>query len=133
MFGNREQNFEKVQYENILRECGTCEHRAILEGNKGTRTPPPLPWETLIILFPFIQGIKLHMKFARLHGITKGIETGMYLCNCLIPGVPRLLERGARGVVGLLLSKSCVLRPNHHAPCSIFRRGNAWGRGSICK
>ena len=43
MFGNREQNFEKVQYENILRECGTCEHRAILEGNKGTRTPPPAP------------------------------------------------------------------------------------------
>ena len=24
---------------------GTWEHRAILEGNKGTRTPPP--WETL--------------------------------------------------------------------------------------
>ena len=26
---------------------GTGEHRAILEGNKGTRTPPP--WETLVL------------------------------------------------------------------------------------
>ena len=35
---------KKLQYENILktlRKCvGTWEHRAILEGNKGTRTPP---------------------------------------------------------------------------------------------
>ena len=41
--GTGEQNFENYSTKTFWESVGTWEHRAILEGNKGTRTPPGRP------------------------------------------------------------------------------------------
>ena len=38
--GTGEQNWKNYSTKTFLESVGTWEHRAILEGNKGTRTPP---------------------------------------------------------------------------------------------
>ena len=47
--GTGEQNSKNYNTKTFGKCVGTWEHRAILEGNKETRTPPP-PWETLMYI-----------------------------------------------------------------------------------
>ena len=57
--GTGEQNSKNYSTKTFGKCVGTWEHRAILEGNKGTRTPPPR--ETLVV----VKGAKsrfVHLK-----------------------------------------------------------------------